>query len=196
MISTFDINYKSKLLPTKTFKPTTYLQMAAITKMNKSIGEMIKEVETLTISKIKDILVEKLTEEYEPEFVEAVQKVLSEIEIPSYSENIKKPSKKSSDGVEKKKREPTEYNLFLKAKMAEIKEAGTELKGKDLMKAAIVFWNQRKDALAGRRVAETESEPEQEAKKSEPEPEAEQSEPEEKPVVARVTRNKASKGKK
>ena len=119
----------------------------ALNKMNKAIGEMIKEVETLTISKIKDILVEKLTEEYEPEFVQAVEKVLSDIKFPSYSENIKKPAAKSSDR-EKKKREPTEYNLFLKEKMAEIKEAGTELKGKDLMKAAIVEWNKKKAANA------------------------------------------------
>ena len=54
--------------------------------------------------------------------------------------DIKAPKK------EKKTRAPTAYNLFLKAKMAEIKESGADFKGKELMQAAIIEWNKQKTA--------------------------------------------------
>ena len=64
---------------------------------------------------------------------------VEKVELPKES---KKGSKKTdSDGVEKKKRAPSAYNLFIKEKMAEIKVEKPELKGKELMKAAIDAWN-------------------------------------------------------
>lgn len=45
---------------------------------------------------------------------------------------------------EKKSRPPNSYNLFIKDKMREIKEANPEFKGKELMKRATEAWNQQK----------------------------------------------------
>ena len=98
-------------------------------------------MEKTTINNLKEHLVYKLTDEYDSEFVEAVSNLIDDYvtnmpKTPAI--NAKEPKK------EKKTRAPTAYNLFLKAKMAEIKEAGTELKGKELMQAAIVEWNKQK----------------------------------------------------
>ena len=171
------VNYKKQLLILLTF---TQLPKMALTKMNKAIIDMVKEVEISTINKVKTLVIQNLSEEYEADFVEAVEKIFNDMKIDSYADNIKKSSGRKSPDGEKKKREPTAYNLFLKAKMAEIKEAGTELKGKDLMKAAIVEWNKEKAAKS-------------DDHKSQPETEAEtedESEPE-----APAAKGKAEKGK-
>lgn len=47
---------------------------------------------------------------------------------------------------EKKTRPPNSYNMFIKDKMREIKEANPEFKGKELMKRATEAWNQQKQA--------------------------------------------------
>lgn len=47
---------------------------------------------------------------------------------------------------EKKSRPPNSYNLFIKEKMREIKEANPEFKGKELMKRATEAWNQQKSS--------------------------------------------------
>jgi hypothetical protein len=54
----------------------------------------------------------------------------------------------ASDKPEKPKRKPSAYNMFISAKMAEIKKADPSIKGKELMKAAIVVWNEQKAAAA------------------------------------------------
>lgn len=46
---------------------------------------------------------------------------------------------------EKKTRPPNSYNLFIKDKMHEIKEANPELKGKELLKRATQEWNKHKE---------------------------------------------------
>lgn len=46
---------------------------------------------------------------------------------------------------EKKTRPPNSYNLFIKEKMHEIKEANPELKGKELLKRATQEWNKQKE---------------------------------------------------
>lgn len=45
---------------------------------------------------------------------------------------------------EKKTRPPNSYNMFIKDKMREIKEANPEFKGKELMKRATQAWNKEK----------------------------------------------------
>ena len=54
----------------------------------------------------------------------------------------------ASDKPEKPKRKPSAYNMFISAKMAEIKKADPSIKGKELMKAAIIVWNEQKAAAA------------------------------------------------
>jgi len=114
---------------------------ASLTKVFKAINDFSDNMEKTTINNLKEHLVSKLTDEYDSEFVEAVSNMIDDYvtnmpKTPAI--NAKEPKK------EKKTRAPTAYNLFLKAKMAEIKEAGTELKGKELMQAAIVEWNKQK----------------------------------------------------
>lgn len=45
---------------------------------------------------------------------------------------------------EKKSRPPNSYNMFIKDKMREIKEANPDFKGKELMRRATQAWNQQK----------------------------------------------------
>lgn len=45
---------------------------------------------------------------------------------------------------EKKSRPPNSYNMFIKEKMREIKEANPDFKGKELMKRATQAWNEQK----------------------------------------------------
>ena len=61
---------------------------------------------------------------------------LEKVEVPK----TKAPKGKNADGSDKKKREPSAYNLWIKDKMAEIKADQPDLKGKDLMAAAIALW--------------------------------------------------------
>lgn len=45
---------------------------------------------------------------------------------------------------EKKSRPPNSYNMFIKDKMREIKDANPDFKGKELMRRATQAWNQQK----------------------------------------------------
>ena len=116
-------------------------------KVFKAINDYSENMEKTIIKGVKEYLEIKLTEDYDSEFVSAVS-----VLIDDYLANMPKaPALNVKDGgikKEKKTRAPTEYNLFLKAKMAEIKEAGTDLKGKELMLAAITEWNKEKESRA------------------------------------------------
>ena len=119
----------------------------ASSKVNAAIAALIEETQIATIDKMVAFLGEKI------EVDEDMQKMFED-----FKESIKgsakadlkkatKKSKKSSDesGEEKKKRTraPSAYNLYIKEKMAEFKEAGH--KG-NLMKMAIDAWNEDKAA--------------------------------------------------
>ena len=58
----------------------------------------------------------------------------------------RKSPKKAEEGVEKKKREPSAYNIFMKEKMAELKQNGETLTGKELMQKVAGMWNDHKNA--------------------------------------------------
>jgi hypothetical protein len=165
----------------------------AMSKVNKAISDMVKSIEASTVEKVKSFITEKIATEYDEELLEAVTKMFEEISEDigknSQADNIKKGKKPASD---KKKREPTEYNLFLKEKMAEIKAAGTTLKGKDLMKAAIELWREKKKSNS------SEEEPKAEESDAEEEPKAEESDAEEeKPKpTGKATKGQGKKSKK
>ena len=175
-------------------------------KVNKAISDMVKSIETSTVEKIKSFITEKIATEYDEEMLEAITKmfdeVAEEIKKNSETENMKKSGKKDSgDKKEKKKREPTEYNLFLKEKMAEIKAAGTTLKGKDLMKAAIELWREKKKSNSSEEEPKAEESDAEEPKAEESdaeEPKAEESDAEEeKPKpTGKATKGQGKKSKK
>ena len=77
------------------------------------------------------------------EFMKAVGKIYADLEKG-------KPAKKGKDGVEKKKREPTKYNLFMRAEMAVLKarvqNAETELNNREMMSRVAKKWQETKAA--------------------------------------------------
>jgi hypothetical protein len=60
------------------------------------------------------------------------------------AKKAKKP-KKEEDGEEKKKREPTAYNLFVKEKMPTLKEEFKDLSRQDLMRKVGEMWRAKKE---------------------------------------------------
>ena len=69
----------------------------------------------------------------------------------------KKKAKKEEGGEEKKKREPTAYNLYVKATMGVVKEENPEMSRQDLMREVGRMWKEKKE----------EGEKEEEVKKEE-----------------------------
>jgi hypothetical protein len=67
------------------------------------------------------------------------------------SENEKKPRKKNvkrqrdADGNIVKKRAPSAYNIFVAAKIAEIKKDIPNIDSKEAFKAAVLAWNEKKN---------------------------------------------------
>ena len=58
--------------------------------------------------------------------------------------NKTKKVKKNVEGEEKKKRAPTAYNIFVKEKMAVVKEEFPELNRQELMKKIAEMWSAEK----------------------------------------------------
>ena len=77
----------------------------------------------------------------------------------------RKSPKKAEEGVEKKKREPSAYNIFMKEKMAELKQNGETLTGKELMQKVAGMWNDYKSASSGSEEEKLSKEDEETAKK-------------------------------
>ena len=75
------------------------------------------------------------------ELLKAVGKLFADVENG-------KPAKKIKEGVEKKKREPTKYNLFVKEQMAVLKarvqNAETELNNREMMARIGTLWQAQK----------------------------------------------------
>ena len=56
----------------------------------------------------------------------------------------RKKAKKEEGGEEKKKREPTAYNLYVKATMGVVKEENPEMSRQDLMREVGRMWKEKK----------------------------------------------------
>ena len=57
----------------------------------------------------------------------------------------RKKAKKEEGGEEKKKREPTAYNLYVKATMGVVKEENPEMSRQDLMREVGRMWKKKKE---------------------------------------------------
>ena len=55
-----------------------------------------------------------------------------------------KKAKKEDDGEEKKKREPTAYNLYVKETMPVVKDENPEMSRQDLMREVGRMWREKK----------------------------------------------------
>jgi hypothetical protein len=54
---------------------------------------------------------------------------------------------KTEEGSEKKKREPTAYNLFVKETMSVVKEENPEMSRQDLMREVGRMWKEKKEEV-------------------------------------------------
>jgi hypothetical protein len=122
--------------------------MASYTAINKAVAGLVLEAKKQVIADFAAFLGEKIDFDddmtgYFEEFTKTLQ-----VEKPAKVGKGKKSTSSSDEEGVKKKRAPSAYNIYIKNKMAEIKAKKPELKGKDLMKAAIEAWNADKAAAA------------------------------------------------
>ena len=88
--------------------------------------------------------------DYEKEYTRSeLAKMLTEVfkemkEVEKGEKPKKKKVKKTEDGEEKKKREPTAYNLFVKETMGVVKEENPEMSRQDLMREVGRMWKEKK----------------------------------------------------
>ena len=78
-----------------------------------------------------------------------------------------KKAKKEEDGVEKKKRAPTAYNLYVKETMSVVKNDNPDMSRQDLMREVGRLWKEKKgvDTVNEEEVKEEEVEVKEEKKK-------------------------------
>ena len=75
-------------------------------------------------------------------------KILTQVfnDLKKEGKPVKKAKKeKNEDGEEKKKREPTAYNLFVKEKMPTLKEEFPNFSRQDLMRKVVEIWKAKKE---------------------------------------------------
>lgn len=115
----------------------------ALNNVNKALAGLVEETALSTVDKLVSFLSDKIEidEDMKSLFDEFKKNTKDEIKA-----SFKNNSRKGGAKEEKKKREPSPYNLFIKEKMAEIKAKKPELKGKELMKEAIEEWKKGKSA--------------------------------------------------
>ena len=79
------------------------------------------------------------------ELAKMLTEVFKEIKEGEKGEKkTKKKAKKEEGGEEKKKREPTAYNLYVKATMGVVKEENPEMSRQDLMREVGRMWKEKK----------------------------------------------------
>lgn len=84
---------------------------------------------------------------FKEDFVRNTVPRLSEVgEGASMGGGKASPKKGSSSAKQKGTRAPTQYNLYIRDKIAEIKANNPDMKGKDLMRRATEAWKADRDA--------------------------------------------------
>lgn len=141
--------------------------MASYNAINKAVAEVVFAAKQQVLKDFAAFLAEKIDFDEDMQgYFDDFAKTL-EVEKPPKASGKKKSSDSSDGEGAKKKRKPSAYNLYIKGKMAEIKEKNPEMKGKELMKAAIEAWNADKAAkgdeasTSGDSDAKKEDEPEE-----------------------------------
>ena len=83
-----------------------------------------------------------------------MKKMLTEVHKASASsKKASKKVKKEAGEVEKPKRPPTAYNLFMKEQMEKLKEEGSTLTGKEKMQKIAELWKDAKVSSSDEEVA-------------------------------------------
>ena len=119
-------------------------------KLLKALNLAMEETALTTVDTVIDTFKKMLLEEMEIDEddlnalgTKAADAVKDQLKA-DYKEAAKSKGKKAAKAEPKEKRAPTEYNLFIKAKIAEIKGDNPGLKGTELMKRATDAWKKRK----------------------------------------------------
>lgn len=126
------------------------ITMTNLTHLQNALNKVVNDVRHSTLDDFANYVSEQPTTVTTKDTSEL--KALMEEYLNSHPNNVFTfvPKKK-----EKKSRPPNSYNLFIKEKMREIKEANPEFKGKELMKRATEAWNQQKSTETPTTTVET-----------------------------------------
>jgi hypothetical protein len=112
--------------------------MNTIQNLQNALNKVIDEVKTISLDKFLELLFSKMT--FSDDDKEKINLLMEEHKATSNSQIVNFGPRKK----DKKTRPPNTYNLFIKDKMKEIKEAHPEYIGKELMKKATEEWNKQK----------------------------------------------------
>jgi hypothetical protein len=158
----------------------------AFTKVNIAIAALVEETALTTVDKLVAFLAEKIELDDDMQGMFTEFKASISAQAKEDAKGAKKAGKKADKkGAEPKaKRPPSEYNMYISRKMAELKAAGYT---GNLMKGAIEAWNAEKATAAPAPVADAVAEGET-SETAETVAEAPQEEKEEKPKKERKPR--------
>ena len=81
------------------------------------------------------------------ELAKMLTEVFKEIREGEKGEKKRRKKVKKEDGEEKKKREPTAYNLFVKETISVVREENPEMSRQDLMREVGRMWKEKKGEL-------------------------------------------------
>lgn len=110
---------------------------ANLTCLQNALNKVVDEVSTNTLDAFVEYVVSH------SDIKENLHTILTEFKGSHHTPSVFHFAAKKR---EKKSRPPNSYNMFIREKMREIKEANPELKGKELMKRATTEWNKHKAA--------------------------------------------------
>lgn len=114
----------------------------AVKNLNKSIVKVIEEVQNSTLEKVLNFVKEHVKDE---EFLTAFEEFKKSIKQDN--NNVLDTNKRGTGVSEdKKKRIPSEYNIFIGEKIKELKKTNPDKGGKLLMQEAIVAWKEKKNS--------------------------------------------------
>lgn len=111
--------------------------MSSIKQLNKSLNKVVSENIDTTLETLKTFLIEKK--------VANIETLLDEFKAAQTPVNVFLTDvKDGGKSKPKKTRTPSQYNLYIRDKMKELKEKDATLSGKNLMLAATKAWREEK----------------------------------------------------
>ena len=116
----------------------------ALKTLNKSFAKYVTEVQAETVENVCAFLKEKL--EVEDDVFQTLVSEFKELHKSDVIGGINGDTDKTKKA--KKTRAPSAYNIFIRDKMKELKDADASLNGQELMRQATHIWKEQKIAQA------------------------------------------------
>jgi hypothetical protein len=118
----------------------------AFLKATKAIQALVEETSMSVVDKLMAFLDTRIEmdEDMKGLFTEFKEQLTGELKETAKA--VTKSTKGATKG-DKPKRAPSAYNLFIRDKLAELKESDPDMASKDRMKAATALWREHKEAL-------------------------------------------------